>query len=147
MPPNATPNPNELRIFVTPLREPKSGCGDRKRTYDTINEARQAVAYSWSRTGCNLGVYKCRQCGKYHITHQLTGRGDYVKFVSHPNFSGKKPNGLDTGWCKEGEKPRTKEEIAAERKDYLDDVRAKKAKLNRVKRRIKWRDRDGGEEF
>lgn len=140
-------NQSEIRISVTPLHEPKSGCGDRKRTYDTINEARQAVAYSWSRTGCNLGVYKCRQCGKYHITHQLDRLGRYVRFVSHPNFSGKSPNGIDTGWQKEGEKPRTKEEIEAERKDYLADMKMKKAKINRVKRRIKWHDRDGEEEF
>lgn len=141
------PNGNEIHIAVSPLYEPKSGCGDRKRTYDTINEARRAAAYSWSQTGCNLGVYKCRQCGKYHITHQLGHRGTYVRFVSNPNFSGGHPNGIDVCWRKEGNRPKTNEEIAEARKDYLDKVKAKKSKINRTKRKIRWKDCAGGEDF
>lgn len=114
--PNAV---GRFRISVAPLREPKSGCGDRKRTYNTLGEARQAVAYSWSRTGCNLGVYRCRECGKFHITHRLEGRGDYVRFVSHPNFSGIGENGVNPGWDREGIRPRTSDEIAEERREFL----------------------------
>lgn len=140
-------NGNENHITVTPLHEPKSGCGDRKRTYDTINEARRAAAYSWSKTGCNLGVYKCRQCGKFHITHQLGHRGNYVRFVASPNFSGMHPNGVEVGWRKEGNLQKTNEEIAEERKVFFAKIKAEKEKLNRTRRKIRWKDRGEGEDF
>lgn len=140
MSPNAV---GRFRISVAPLREPKSGCGDRKRTYDTLGEARQAVAYSWSRTGCNLGVYKCRECGKFHITHRLEGHGDYVRLVSHPNFSGIGENGVNPGWDREGIRPRTSDEIAEERREFLAASASRKSRANRVRRRIRWHDSEG----
>ena len=132
-----------FRISVAPLRVPRSGCGDRKRTYDTLGEARQAVASSWSRTGCNLGVYRCRECGKFHITHRLEGRGDYVRFVSHPNFSGIGENGVNPGWDREGVRPRTSDEIAEERREFLAGTASRKSRANRVRRRIRWHDSEG----
>lgn len=93
--------------------------------------------HTWSKTGCNLGVYKCRQCGKYLITHQLGHRGDYVRFVARPNFSGTHPNGVEVGWRKEGTLPKTNEEIAEGSKDFLAEMKAEKYKINRTRRKIR----------
>lgn len=135
--------PNDTAT-TEPISAPvyKSGCGDRKRSYATISEARTAAAYSWAQTGVNLGVYKCRQCGMYHLTHNLFRRGTYVRFVQKPNFSGGWTTGMMTEWRDEGKTPRTKEEIEQARGDYIHRKSEQKSKSNKVRRRIKWRDRD-----
>lgn len=33
---------------------------DRKKGYDTVEQARKALAYVWTQTGTNLKVYKCQ---------------------------------------------------------------------------------------
>ena len=35
---------------------------DRKKGYDTVEQARKALAYVWTQTGANLKVYKCQYC-------------------------------------------------------------------------------------
>ena len=75
---------------------------DRKKGYDTVEQARKALAYVWTQTGANLKVYKCQFCGKYHLTHKLdfdTGAVEGASqsvFASSPNFSGtRKPEVWD----------------------------------------------------
>lgn len=75
---------------------------DRKKGYDTVEQARKALAYVWTQTGANLKVYKCQYCGKFHLTHKLDFDPSVVKgatqsaFASSPNFSGlRKPDEWD----------------------------------------------------
>lgn len=128
----------------------RSGCGDRKRTYETIQEARIAAAYSWSRSGCNLAVYRCPTCGKFHLTHILKGvhnRLEKVRFVQNPNFSGGRTEKMKDGWNHEGVIPKTEEDIALERAEFLKRRKEAKARLNRTRRRIRWKDREESDDM
>lgn len=123
----------------------RSGCGDRKRTYETIQKARIAAAYSWSQTGCNLAVYRCPTCGKFHLTHLLRGVhdcNDKVRFVQNPNFSGGRTAKMKDGWNNEGAIPKTEADIAWERYEFLKRKKAEKSRINQTRRRIRWKDRE-----
>lgn len=78
-----------------------------------------------------------------HVNRWLEGRGDYVRFVSHPNFSGIGENGVNPGWDREGVRPRTADEIAEERREFLAASASRKSRANRARRRIRWHGSEG----
>ncbi len=54
------------------LSHPSNPCvdstGKPKRAYATYAEALESAEYGLKERGVKLDVYKCRACGKYHLT-------------------------------------------------------------------------------